>query len=49
MKRGTTFTAPAILAGVWVYLAMLDALETHSPQELQALKRHLHMLGPDTG
>lgn len=36
MKHKTPFTIPAMLAGMWVLLAMLDALETYSISDLQA-------------
>jgi hypothetical protein len=38
MKWGVEHTAPALLAGLWVYLAMLETLEHHTVTELQALK-----------
>ena len=41
MKRGQNHTAPALLAGLWVYLAMLEALEHHSLEELRGLRRYL--------
>jgi hypothetical protein len=37
MKRGRNFTMPALLAGLWVLLAMLEVLETHTLEELHAL------------
>lgn len=37
MKHRQTFTLPALLAGMWVLLAMLEALESHSPDQLRAL------------
>jgi hypothetical protein len=37
MKRGTKFTAPALLAGLWTMLAMLHTLEEYTPADLQAL------------
>ena len=33
----------------YVYLAMLDALEHHSVEDLRALKSHLNLRRPDTG
>jgi hypothetical protein len=39
IKRGQTFTLPALLAGLWSLLAMLDVLETHSVHELRELAR----------
>lgn len=49
MKYGKTFTAPALLSGLWVYLAMLDALDQHTIADLQAMKQHLRLLTTDTG
>jgi len=37
MKRGKPFTEPALLAGMWVLLAMLDALERYSVAELNQM------------
>jgi hypothetical protein len=37
MKRGVDFTEPALLAGMWVLLAMLDTLEEYSPAQLRQL------------
>jgi hypothetical protein len=37
MKRGRAWTAPALLEGVWVLLAMLDLLEHHDLNRLRAL------------
>ena len=39
MKHGRSSTAPALLAGLWVLLAMLEALQTHSLEELLRFKR----------
>ena len=36
-KRGRPPSAPALLAGLWVLLAMLEALEQHTPAELQRM------------
>ena len=36
MKRGTTFTMPALLAGMWTLLAMIEVLEHHSLEEIHA-------------
>jgi hypothetical protein len=36
MKRGVTHTKPALLAGLWVLLAMLDTLEHYDLGELRA-------------
>jgi len=37
MKRGVEFTQPALLAGMWVLLAMLDTLEDYTQEELRQL------------
>jgi hypothetical protein len=37
MKHGHTFTRPSLLAGLWILLAMLEVLKTHSLEELHAL------------
>lgn len=37
MARGTTFTMPALLAGLWVLLAMLNVLEHYSLDQLREL------------
>jgi hypothetical protein len=37
MKRGTEFTLPALLAGLWTLLAMLNTLDDYSPADLHAL------------
>jgi hypothetical protein len=39
MKWGQESTAPALLAGLWVLLAMLGALEQHSVEELRRFKQ----------
>jgi len=49
MKYGKNSTAPALLAGLWVYLAMLEALEQHTAADLQAMKQYLHLARSDTG
>jgi len=41
MKWGKPHTAPALLAGLWVYLAMLETLEHYSVSQLRALKQTL--------
>jgi hypothetical protein len=35
MRRGVEATAPALLAGLWVLLALLEALQEHSVEELR--------------
>jgi hypothetical protein len=48
MKRGVEYTAPALLAGLWQLLAILDALEHYSLKELRTAGRLLdQMFGPD--
>jgi hypothetical protein len=37
MARGTSFTMPALLAGLWVLLAMLNALEHYNLDQLREL------------
>lgn len=37
MKKGREFTEPALLAGMWVLLAMLEVLQQHQLAELQNL------------
>jgi hypothetical protein len=39
MKWGREYTVPALLAGLWVLLAMLEALERHSVEELRRFKQ----------
>ena len=39
IKRGKKFTLPAMLAGLWVLLAMLQTLEEYSLEDLQELSR----------
>ncbi len=48
MKWGTEFTAPALLAGLWVLLAAAAVLERYSAAELQALRDRV-LPGWDTG
>jgi hypothetical protein len=49
MKWGRAATAPALLAGLWVYLAMLEVLEHHSAEDLRAMKPYLFLTDEDTG
>ena len=37
MRHGKPFTKPALLAGLWVFLAMLHTLEEYTPAELYRL------------
>jgi hypothetical protein len=39
MKHRKKFTLPALLAGLWTLLTMLEVLETHSLDELQTLAK----------
>jgi hypothetical protein len=39
MKWGVEFTNPALLAGLWVYLSMLEVIESYSPEELAVLHK----------
>jgi hypothetical protein len=41
LKYGHRHTIPALLAGLWVLLAMLEALEQHSVEELRRFKKVL--------
>ena len=41
MKRGQEHTAPALLAGMWTLLAMVEALERHSVEDLRQYKKLL--------
>jgi len=46
MKRGVEWTGPALLAGMWNLLAIIDALENYSLAELEQMSRLLlEMLG----
>lgn len=38
MKRDKPVTHPALLAGLWVFLSMLEIVEAYSPEELSSLK-----------
>ena len=46
MKRGVEFTEPALLAGMWVLLAMLDTLEAYTPAQLRRLAAQFLPLPP---
>jgi hypothetical protein len=39
MRRGREATAPALLAGLWVLLAMLAALQEHSVEDLRRFQK----------
>lgn len=48
MKHGCEFTLPAMLAGMWTLLAMLDTIQSHGVEELLELARiALHALNPN--
>ena len=38
MKRNKPVSHPALLAGLWVLLSMLEVMESVSPEELRRLK-----------
>lgn len=50
MKRRKPFTAPALLAGLWVLLAMLDVLEQYTVDDLRQLAEGFGLMheAPDT-
>lgn len=39
MRHKVKFTNPALLAGLWVYLSMLEIMEAYSPEELEGFKK----------
>jgi len=39
MKCGVEFTNPALLAGLWVFLSLLEVMESYSPEELAVLHK----------
>lgn len=39
MKWGVAFTNPALLAGLWVFLSMLEMMESYSPEQLAVLRK----------
>jgi hypothetical protein len=46
MKRGVEYTIPALLTGMWQMLAIIDALERYTPDELLEIAREfLKVLG----
>lgn len=50
MKYGKTHTAPALLAGLWIFVTMLETLEHHSVEELRNLQQYLRFTpADDTG
>jgi hypothetical protein len=48
LRRGQAWTLPALLAGTWVLLAMLEVLERYTPEQLRKLGAGL-TLGAWTG
>ena len=38
MRHKTEFTNPALLSGLWVFLAMLEIMESYSQEELDSFK-----------
>lgn len=50
MKYGKSHTIPALLAGLWVFVAMLETMGHHGAEDLQNLKKYLGFLPvKDTG
>jgi CRISPR/Cas system endoribonuclease Cas6 (RAMP superfamily) len=48
IERGTDFTHPALLTGLWAYLQIMDIMELFSRDELLDIKRNLvHLMGVD--
>ena len=48
IERGTDFTHPALLTGLWSYLQIMDIMELFSRDELFDIKRNLvHLMGVD--
>jgi hypothetical protein len=41
MKRGVEYTAPALLAGMWGLLTILDVLEDYTPEEIRQMAKLL--------
>lgn len=39
MRHNKPFTHPALLAGLWVFLSMLEIMDAYSPEELSGLKQ----------
>jgi hypothetical protein len=49
MKRGVTYTTPALLSGMWQFLCLIDVLERHTTAELQELAQEfLKIIGSET-
>lgn len=51
LKRGVAFTLPALLAGLWVLLAMTEVLAHHDLEEIQRLASAIlpNLAQPDSG
>lgn len=41
MKRGVEYTAPALLAGMWGLLTILDVLDHYTPDEIRQMAKLL--------
>ncbi len=49
MKRGVQYTTPALLAGMWQFLTIIDVLERHTTAELEEMaKEFLKIIGSET-
>ncbi|HSK73079.1 MAG TPA: hypothetical protein VK892_15380 [Pyrinomonadaceae bacterium] len=48
MKRKVEYTTPALLAGIWQLLAIIDALHSHTTAELEEMAQLLlEMIGTE--
>lgn len=49
MKRGVDYTIPALLAGMWQFLTLIDVLEKYTTAELKEIAQEfLQILGSKT-
>ena len=49
MKRGVEYTTPALLAGMWQFLSLIDVLERHTTAELEEMANEfLKLIGSQT-
>ncbi len=49
MKRGVEYTIPALLAGMWQFLTLIDVLESYTTAELEEItKEFLQIIGSQT-
>ena len=49
IKRGVQYTTPALLAGMWQFLTIIDVLERHTTAELEEMaKEFLKIIGSET-